>query len=173
MGMAVFSRDKKVAEMGEIETEIYNMIIGEYENSYVAYYFSKVPREPITLIQQSGKKPKIHVDTDSEAPVISVELFVEGDFCSSSPRISVEDNIDLFTDEVSLELKDEVEKFLDKTAILGCDIAGFGAYAKRNFKTVDEFKEYNWKERYKNAKFNVSVDFSVRRTGLVVRSEKH
>lgn len=172
MGMAVFKRDKKVAEMGEIETEIYNMIIGEYENSYVSYYFSKVPGEPITIIQQSGRKPKIRIDTSSEAPIIWVELFVEGDFCSSSPRISVEDNIDLFAEEVSKELKQEVEKFLKKTADLGTDIAGFGAYAKRNFRTIADFKEYNWRERYKNAKFNVSVKFSVRRTGLVVRSEK-
>lgn len=173
MGMAVFSGDKKVAEMGEIETEIYNMIIGEYENSYVAYYFSVVPDDPITLIQQSGKKPKISIDTTEDAPKISVELYVEGDFCSSSPRISVEDNIDLFTDEVSMELKSEVEDFLKKTAALGTDIIGFSEYAKRNFPSLDKFKAYNWKEKYKNAEFNVSVDFSVRRTGLVVRSERH
>ena len=84
----------------------------------------------------------------------------------------MEDNIDLFAEEVSKELKQEVEKFLKKTADLGTDIAGFGAYAKRNFRTIADFKEYNWRERYKNAKFNVSVKFSVRRTGLVVRSEK-
>ena len=173
MGMAVFKRDKKVAEMGEIETEIYNMIIGEYENSYVSYYFSKVPGEPITIIQQSGRKPIIRVDTSSAVPKIWLELFVEGDFCSSSPRISVEDNIDLFAEEVSSELKQEVHNFLEKTAILGTDIAGFGAYAKRNFRTIDEFKKYNWRERYKTAEFNVSVKFSVRRTGLVVRSEKN
>lgn len=173
MGMAVFKRDKKVAEMGEIETEIYNMIIGEYENSYVSYYFSKVPNEPISLIQQSGRKPKIRVDTSTDKPKISVDLFVEGDFCSSTPRISVEDNIDLFTDEVSKELKAEVEKFLNKTASLGTDIAGFGSYAKRNFETISDFKEYKWKEKYQNAEFEVSVDFSVRRTGLVVRSERH
>lgn len=173
MGMAVFSRDKKIAEMGEIETEIYNMIIGEYENSYVAYYFSKVPQDPITIIQQSGKKPKIRVDTTGDVPKISLELYVEGDFCSSTPRISVEDSIDLFTDEVSAELKKEVEKFLIKTATIGTDIAGFGAYAKRNFATIEQFKAYNWREKYKNAEFDVKINFSIRRTGLVVRSEKH
>lgn len=172
MGMAVFSKDKKVAEMGEIESEIYNMLIGEYENSYVSYYFSMVPNEPITVIQQSERKPKITVDTTSDVPKIAVELYVEADFCSSSPRISVEDNIDLFTEEISMELKNQVEEFLLKTVELGTDIVGFGAYAKRNFDTVDKFKEYNWRDKYKNAKFDVSIDFSMRRTGLVVRSER-
>lgn len=173
MGMAIFSRDKKVAEMGEIETEIYNMIIGEYKNSYVSYYYSKVPNEPITLVQQSGRSPKIEVNTDESSPVIRVELFVEGDFVTSSPRVSIEDDIDSFTDEIAVELKEEVVKFLKKTTDLGCDIVGFGDWAKRNFLTVNDFNEYDWKEKYKNAKFEVEVDFSIRRTGLVVRSEKH
>ena len=103
----------------------------------------------------------------------NVELFVEGDFCSSSPRISVEDNIDAFTDEVSKELKKEVVRFLEKTQKLGTDIVGFSGYAKRNFMTKMDFDNYKWKEKYKNAKFDVKINFSVRRTGLVVRSERH
>ena len=35
-----------------------------------------------------------------------------------------------------------------------------------------ELSDYNWKEKYPQAFIDVNVDFSVRRTGLVVRSDK-
>ena len=36
----------------------------------------------------------------------------------------------------------------------------------------NDFEAYKWKEKYKNGQFDVNVDFQVRRTGHVVRSEK-
>ena len=52
------------------------------------------------------------------------------------------------------------------------DIVGFGSYAKRNFTDQKSFEDYNWKEKYPYSIIDVNVDFEVRRTGLVVRSEK-
>ncbi len=171
-GMAIFEKDKMVGEMGDIKTEIYNLLTGQYKSSYVSYYYSQTPQDPITMMQQQKKRPKIKVDTKGDVPLISLEIFLEADFNSSTPEMSVEDHIDEFADEVTAEIKREIEEFLLDTTKIGCDIVGFGSYAKRNFPTNQAFSDYKWKEKYKNALFDVNVDFVIRRTGLVVRSEK-
>lgn len=171
MGMAIFELDKMVGEMGDIETEIYNILTGRYKSSYVSYLFSRTPDDPITVLQQQDKKPSIKVDTSGDIPKIHIKVFLEADFYSSSPDVAVEDHLDEFADEATEEIKSEINSFLSKTIETGTDIVGFGSFAKRNFLDTNTFDNYNWKEKYKNAEFDVDVDFMVRRTGLVVRSE--
>lgn len=172
MGMALFELDKMVGEMGDIETEIYNILTGEYKSSYVTYRYSKTPDDPITVLQKPTRRPKIKIDTSGDIPKITLSVFLEADFYSSTPEMSVEDHLDEFSEQISSEIQAEIEKFLDKTKQIGVDIVGFGSHAKRNFMTTADFSNYKWKEKYKNAEFDVTVNFVVRRTGLVVRSEK-
>ncbi len=172
MGMGVFYGDKLVGEMGNIETEMYNILTGQYTNSYAVYRYSKSPGNPITVIQKQKHRPKISVDTSGDVPKIRAEIFIEGDFASSTPQMSVEDNLKDFSQEATLELKAQIEDFLSQTQSIGTDIVGFGSYAKRNFKDIGAFSDYKWQEKYKNAQIDVTVNFSILRTGLVVRSDK-
>lgn len=172
MGMAIFDKDKMFGEMGDIETEIYNILTGQYKSSYASYFYSQTPGDPITVMQHQNRKPKIRVDTSGEIPKISLNVYLEADFYSSSPEVAVEDHLEEFSNEVSVEIQRQIEKFLVKTQELGTDIVGFGSYAKRNFPDVKSFSEYKWKEKYVNAQIDINVNFEVRRTGLVVRSEE-
>ncbi len=172
MGMAVFNGDTEIYEFGDIQTEIYNMLVGEYKKSYVAYYYSKLPDNAVTVRQEQKKRPKIKVDTSSDIPRISVALSLEAEFSSSVPQEAIEDNLDDFAAEAAQEIKAEAEQFLQKTCQEGTDIIGYGSYAKQNFRDTKSFASYKWKEKYKNAQFDISVDFAVRRTGLIVRSER-
>lgn len=171
MGMAVFEKDKMVGQMGDIETELYNILTGQYKSSYVTYYFSPTPNFPITVLQQQNKRPKIKVDTTGDIPKIYLNVYLEADFYSSTPEMAVEEHIDEFTTEASDDIKRAIEDFLTKTKEMKSDIVGFGSYAKRNFFTTKDFDDYNWKEKYPDSIIDVNVDFEVRRTGLVVRSE--
>lgn len=171
-GTAVFNGDTKIAELGDIKTEIFNIITGEYQSSFVSYYFSKTPKTPVTVMQQQKKRPKISVDTKTNAPKIDVTIYLEGDFSSGEAEEITEAELASFSKEAAEEIKRQTEEFFEETRLLGADIVGFGSFAKRNFKTIEDFDRYNWKEAYKNAQINVKVEFSIRRTGLVVRSEK-
>ncbi len=172
VGMALFQKDKMIGEMGGIETEIYNILTGEYNNSYVTYKYDKTPEDPITVLQKPFKNPQVKVETDGATPKISLTVSLEADFYSSTPEMAVEDHLDEFSEQVSSEIQAEIEEFLKKTQSFGVDIVGFGSFAKRNFLDNESFSAYNWPEKYPHAEFDVSVDFVVRRTGLVVRSEK-
>ena len=170
-GMAVFDGDTKIGEMGDIKTEIYNIITGEYQSSYVSYRFSKTPKSPVTVMQMQKKRPKITVSTKTNVPEIDLRIYVEADI-SSAPENMTESEIDEFEAEAAQEIKRQVMELLEETRLLGCDAVGFGSYAKRGFMTIADFERYRWKEAYKNAKFSVDVEFSVRRTGLLVGSEE-
>ena len=167
-GMAVFDGDRKIAEIGDIKTEIFNILTGEYQSSFVSYHFRE--ETPITVMQMQKKRPKISVDTRSETPKIKVTLYLESEITQGAKNGIIEDEIDAFSEVAAREIKRQAMEFLDETKLLGTDIVGFGSYAKRNFKTIGDFEAYNWKEGYKNAQIEVKVDFSVRRTGLLVRS---
>jgi spore germination protein KC len=170
-GTAIFNGDIKIAEIGDIKTEIFNIITGEYQSSFVSYYFSKTPETPVTVMQLQKKKPKISVDTKTKVPEIDVTIYLEGDLSSGKADKAVESELEGFSAEAAAEVKRQTEAFFEETKEIGTDVIGFGSYAKRNFKTIKEFDEYNWKEAYKRAKINVKVEFSIRRTGLVVRGE--
>ena len=168
-GMAVFSGDRKVEEYGDIETEIFNILTGEYQSSYVSYYFDD--KEPITVMQQQKSKPKISVEAKTDTPKIKITVYLEAQLSSGTDNGKIEKELEAFSDRAAEEIKSQAESFLNETSARGTDVVGFGSYAKRNFKTIQEFQDYDWSERYKNAEFEVKVQFSVLGTGLVVRSE--
>lgn len=172
MGMAVFDNDKMFYGFGDIKTEIYNLLTGRYKNGYASFRFSKAEDDPITLLLHQRKKPKISVDTSENIPKIKIKLFIDADFNTSTPKLSVEEHLALFTKEASYELKKSAEELIFETQEIGTDIIGFGSFLKRNFKTYSDFLKYNWKEKYPRAEIDVQVDLKVRRTGLVVRSDE-
>lgn len=170
-GMAVFDGSKKIAEIGDIDTEIYNILTGEYQSSYVSYRFSKDTEKPITVYEQQKKRPKISVDTSTEIPKIKITVYLEAEIASSAANCVIEQELSEFSAEAAADIKRQAESFFEETKTLGTDIIGIDSYAKRNFKSIKEFDEYNWKERYKSAQMEIKVSFSARRTGLIVRSE--
>ena len=55
-----------------------------------------------------------------------------------------------------------MKDFLYKTSKeYGCDINGFYRLVKQKFLTIPEYDNYNWKEMYKKADFNVEIDSDV------------
>ncbi len=72
------------------------------------------------------------------------------------------DNLELIENYANSYIKSELEKYLYKTSKdYKSDIALFGRYAVKYFKTWNEWMEYDWLDNYSNAFFNVDVDTSV------------
>ena len=168
-GMAVFKGDRKIAETGDTKTEIFNLLTGEYQSSFVSYKFSKTPEMPVTVMQLQKKRPKITVDTKTGMPKIEVTLFLEADIFSSEAEFLIEKDIARFSWEAAEAIKGEATAFFNETKEWGVDIFGFGSYAKRIFLTNADFSAYNWQVAYKRAELDIKVEFSVKRTGLLVR----
>ena len=173
MGMGVFNDDKMVGEMNGIESELYNIVNGTFQYSYDTFYSDKTPDKPMVVMVQQYKKPSVKVETSSDSPKIKLKVSLEGNLVASPDDYLVES--DIYNFEVSLEnyVQEAVKKFLYKTSReFGTDIVGFGSYAKRNFFEYSDFENYDWKEAYKKAEFDVDVKFRMRRVGLIIKDQK-
>ncbi len=170
MGLAVFRKDKMIAELNSVESQLYSIAKGEFEYSYTNFYSRKSPDYPTTLRLEQGKHPIYHIDVSGEHPKISVQVDLEGDFLSISPYDYLEEEISAYEQELIEYTQRALLRFLQKTSNeLGTDIIGFGSYAKSHFRTHQDFEAYNWIEKYPQAEFSVDVKFKLQGTGLIIR----
>ena len=82
-------------------------------------------------------------------------------------------------DEVLKDLSSQVNSYLQKilseylykTSLeFKSDINDFGNYASRNFLTIKEMQEYNWKANYPNSTFKVEINTIVKSGFLVTET---
>lgn len=169
-GMAIFKDGKMIEEAGAVETELYNILTGNYIKSEITYYDKNSPEKPVAVVQSQQRKPDIKVNIDSDVPKILVKLYLEADLRTVSEDYIVEQEMDKFEEQVQDEIEKSALKFLENTAReYQSDIVGFGRFIKHNFKSFDELELYNWQDRYPEAQFEVEVDFHLRRSGLINR----
>lgn len=173
IGAAVFKKDKMIGELSNIECELYNIITGNYKGGYAVFYSKASPKAPITINIEQQQMPIYRINMKNGNPKIEIILTLEGDFTSIPNDYHVEKNISEFETEASYYIKEALLKFLKKTTDeFDSDIVGFGVYAKKFFFTYDEFNNYNWGEKYKDSEFDVKVNFQIRKTGLIIKSDK-
>lgn len=171
-GMAIISDGKMVAEADAIEAELLNMMQGRYFDSEVSYKQDENSAQPITVVQSQQRRPKIKVTIRDTKPQISAKVFIEADLRTVSHNYVVEEKLDEFEKNAASSIKEALEKFLNRTATeYKTDIVGFADYARKRFKSYDDFQKYDWQSKYPDAEFDITVDFHIRRSGLVDKSK--
>ena len=96
IGSAVFKKDKMIGTLSNIESEIYNIITGDYQSGYSVIYSEKTPDIPITLRIEQNKRPKIKLDLSNENPQINIAISLEGNFKSLSDSFPLESELIAF-----------------------------------------------------------------------------
>lgn len=107
------------------------------------------------------RKPKITVTLSGDSPQIKCDVSLDAHLISSGTDINFynKENEKKLKNELDKSIKEKIDSFFEKTiSEYNVDIAGIGKYSKVNFLTWNEFKDYNWLSKYKNAKYEVTVD---------------
>ena len=171
VGSAVFKDDKMIATLSGIESEIFNILSGRFTSGYAVLYVPQSPTSPATIRIEQLAKPKVKIKLDKDKPKINIVLSLEGNFMSVPSDYIIENNLSEFEENTSQYIKDFSMEFLNRTTKeFNSDIIGFGKQAKKLFLTNEEFEKFDWNEAYKNAEFDCTVKFSIRRTGLTMRT---
>lgn len=172
-GCAVFAGGKMVGTLESYETRYLLMVTGKFNRGIMTSIDKRDPQSVVPLEIRLGRKPKISVKIQDGKPQIIVDLKLEADLGAVQSRIQYED-INMIT-ELNNTAKETIEKGVKRTIEktqkeLKSDVFGFGFYAAKNFTTIQEFAAYNWLTKYPDAEVNVTVDFNIRRTGLMIKS---
>ncbi|RCX19428.1 spore germination protein KC [Anaerobacterium chartisolvens] len=173
MGLAVFDRGKMVGELDGEQTMGYLMVRGKFNKAYVTMP-DPIEKERFVILNiRQARKPNKNIKMVNDKPVIDIRIMLEGDITVIQSGINYESPEKMSILERGYEefIKKGVSDFLVMTSKdFQSDICGLGSGMKKKFLTWDQWKDFKWLSRYKEATFNVSVDVKIRRPGLTIRS---
>jgi hypothetical protein len=162
-----------VGSLNPDETKSFLMVTGDFQRGFITLEDEFKKDHAVIIETRLGRKPKIKTSFLDGVPVITIELFIEGDLSSVQSRINYEEPKLLkglekrFADHI----KNEILKTIKKTqSEMKSDIFGFGHYIAIHFRTIQDFEKYNWEHHYEEAKIHLQVDANIRRTGLQIKS---
>lgn len=166
-GLALFNNNRLIATLSDRESKIYYMIVGSVKNSHFSFETSDRQGGQISVIISESKKPQIRVNTDKGIK-ISVKFDLTCAFESSDTNINAAKNTPELENIIETELKKQIYGLVIKSAReYKTDFMGFEAYAKKNFLSYQDFKDYNFDEKYKHAEFDITVNARLKSTGII------
>lgn len=171
MGSAVFRDDKLITSMGAIETELFRIISGDYDYSYITFFNEETPEIPVTVKAAQEKKPVYKIDIDNKR--VEIRLFIEADFYSLPADYNAESHIGDFEKNVTEEMNKTCNEFLNGFfSQYESDILKICEKSKKKFLTNDKYEEFKKNLKLREYEFDVKTDFKVRRTGLIMKEER-
>ena len=172
-GIAVFNKDKFRGELSIVETLCHLLILDRVDSCSISIDNPVEEGEKLELQLFPSKKPKISVDIKDDIPIISIKLFVSSDVLTLNQNVNYESNeiLDKISDATKSYLEDELNKYLNKISKeYESDIDSFCNYALGHFATIPEWENFDWREKYKNAQFNVDIDVNVISSVLITKT---
>ena len=163
IGIAVFNQDKYVGDLSAMESLYHSILVTEVNNFILSFNYPD-KNEQIDISLNQNNPAKISVSTDSDIPIINIDISLSGKVLSILKYVDYSDEtvLNSISNLASTNLKENILKYLNKTTSeFKCDIDNFYGYAKKNFLTIDEWENYNWSEKYLAAKFNVNIETSI------------
>lgn len=172
-GTALFDGDKMVGELNGIQTRMMLMVRGDFVRCAMSMQDPLDKKLRISIDTKQQKKPDIKVEFREGKPVIHVKIFLEGDL-QNVQNTTIEYENEKMGPVLENAFEKDMKGYLDETINicknLNVDVFGFGEKAVRHFLTIQQWEAYNWLSHFKDAEINTEVEFIVRRTGTLIKT---
>lgn len=171
-GTAVFDGDIMVGELNGDETRLMLMARGQFQRGFFTIPDPEISELIVPLDVRPARKPQIKVRLEGNKPVISLKIQLEGDLLAVQSRINYESKELKPMLETAFEkyVKEELDKLIEKCKGLKADVFRFGGTAARQFATIEDWEQYNWIVQFGKAEVKTEVEFTIRRTGAMLKS---
>ena len=173
IGIGVFKGDKLVGELTALDTLCLSILKKKVDSFLIQFSDTENNYEKIDLMLYPLKNSSINVDIVKGNPYIKIKSDFIGRIYSMDENSKYLDNLNLenISNQASKYMNNIFTNYLYKTSLtFNSDINGFGKFAAKNFLTIPEFKEYNWKSNYCNSVFNVDISVNVESGFLVTET---
>lgn len=170
IGLAVFNQDKYIGTLSAIDTLCYTLIEEEVGNFSVLIPNPFDETKKIDVSVSSLEPAYTKIDISNDTPIITVNLNLTAKALTGHTNLNYSDKNTLNAVNESLKtyFTAKLKDYLYKTSReYKCDLNGFFRVIKHKFLTVPDYENYNWKEKYQNAEFNIEIDSNVISSFLV------
>lgn len=141
---------KNISVLSHEETFALNLLTGKLNKGYITILESGT-----TVEIYKTSNPKIQVSISENQPIFKIKLKFHG----NNPGT---EDVPKIKKQLESQIKDICQKLLYKSSeTLNTDIAGLTKFSKPRFMTTKAYENYNWKNKYKNAKFEVAVNYEI------------
>lgn len=169
MGIAVFKSDKLVGTLSAEETLAHLLLTNQLKSCNISIPDPDDESKKIDLFLTSNHTAKVQVSILNGTPFVKSHLTVNAKIASvdalskdTTPKSS-EQRLKKIEESAEHYLKTLLSNYCYKTAKeFHSDIAGFGRHAIHNFKTSDEFDEYDWLNHYQDAFFETDAKVTIK-----------
>lgn len=173
IGLAIFNGDKLVGELNAIETLCHLINTNDVSTFILSVPNPNDETQMLDISMSHKRKDKVYVDTSSGTPYISLNIKLTGKILTvtSDSNYIDENNLKSIGNYTNSYLESTISNYLYKTSKeFKSDIDSFGRYAIRKFLTEDDWNNYDWFNKYKDAFFNVTVDADIKSSHLLTES---
>lgn len=170
MGGVVFVKGRMVGTLNGNQVGVQKMFFDTFRLTVMDVPDPRHPDKLMIVELKHRQEPRVQVKIAEDGyPRVLVEMKMEGDIISiqSGEDYGRPDMVHILEEAVEKSLLEDINGTVAKSRELGADFLGLGLHAKKLFRTWPEWVAYNWDEKYPGADITVSVDFKVRRAGLI------
>ena len=167
IGLAVLKDGKYIGDLTAIDTLCHTLINGEVNSFLLTINNTDIFERYLDIELFENMSPKINVEIENNTPKIKINIKLIGRISGIKDGIDYSDepsNLDL--EKISTAVEQSIQKYmidyLNKTSTkFKCDIDYFYNHAKQKFITLQDWKNYDWENKYQNSKFNVNIEAKV------------
>jgi len=169
MGGAVFNEGRMVGTLNGGEMAVQKLFFGTLKRTEVNVPDPIHPGNFIVLHTLPRQKPRVQINIHEGRPQITAEVKVEGEIISlqSGEHYETPERLPLVEQAVEKLIGETINSTIEKSQQLEADFLGFGLHAQKLFATWPQWEAYDWEAKYPDADIAVTVDFKIRRTGLI------
>ena len=169
----MFDVDKIVVKLTGFETQMLLLVLGELKRASFSITDPEKPENTVPIDITEFDKTEINIDLKDGRPKIQVKLKMEGNIASiqSSMHYEAPEKMPIIEDAIEKYLVEGIERTFNKCKEFKTDVFNFGTTAVLQFWTIPEWEEYSWLSKFPESELEVEVDFTIRRTGKILKSE--
>lgn len=164
IGLAVFKDDIYLGNLGSLDTLCHCLLKNEVDNFLVIIDNPINTEKKINISLNTISNSKISISFENETPIINININLEGKIVTGLDDIDLSSTYNL--EQININLCNYIttlfENYLNKTSTeYQVDIDGFYKVAKKKFLTMNDFENYNWKEKYTKSDFKININSDI------------
>jgi len=156
-GMALFKDGKLTTAMDGDSAMIYNILTQSIESCTITVKDKHSPQNTLSFRLIIPEKAGYKIQTDLKQ--ITVTQNLQAEFLGSTLPKGYRSEDELYSYALSVLTRRTTDYFTDLSKEKSADIMQLRNCIRKNFATWDEWNSFNWDNFYKNAKFDININF--------------